>query len=369
MWPAAATIVTDINCHRVICSGNYFNLKKKKQNSFGQFWTAHILNISLGVCWVLPKRWSCSFNDKNLHSPQSHNSHLFDRYCNSHLQVMGVLPKKERKKRHDSLESLALNITVPSLALKTPNGLDHLPPSPPSSLPSLLSLDPFGLCGGEALTQPETLLPKKPPQGRQNSNPKQRLVREAEPVRPSPLPPTTGRPAPHPPQPMSVQQKQLVPPTSAPIMSSSVGLQQGICKSGPPPTHMSSASSSHKQEPVHRPAPVRKLATSTPVPPLSNTSTTSLRHLPMTPGRLMHLQRAIEEQSTKRSDLYPHFGKSLTKPRPISLQNELSECEKGNIHVIWPLCTILNQVWAWFPCICVKRGCYCFCCQYYDGSV
>lgn len=258
---------------------------------------------------------------------------------------MGVLPKKERKKRHDSLESLALNITVPSLALKTPNGLDHLPPSPPSSLPSLLSLDPFGLCGGEAVAQPETLMPKKPPQGRQNSNPKQRLVREAEPVRPSPPPPTPGRPALHLPQPMSVQQKPLVPPTSVPIMSSSVGLQQGICKSGPPQTHMSSATSSHKQELGHRPAPIRKSAPSTPVLLLSNTSNTSLGRLPITPGRLMRLQRAIDEQSTKRSDLHPHFGESLTKPRPNSLQNDLYGCV--DLKIWFVLCfEIVTFMWS-----------------------
>ncbi|XP_004557844.3 INO80 complex subunit Da [Maylandia zebra] len=79
------------------------------------------------------------------------------RYCNSHLQVLGFIPKKERKKKHDALEemrsraahleSVALNITVPSLALKAPNGLDELPPSPPLTrllpLPDGEGLDPF----------------------------------------------------------------------------------------------------------------------------------------------------------------------------------------------------------------------------------
>ncbi|KAJ8282162.1 hypothetical protein COCON_G00046810 [Conger conger] len=85
------------------------------------------------------------------------------RYCNSHLQVLGFIPKKERKKKHDALEemrsrphleSVALNITVPSLALKTPNGLDERPASPPQ--PGLLSLsevellDPFAFQEDEA---------------------------------------------------------------------------------------------------------------------------------------------------------------------------------------------------------------------------
>ncbi|XP_017278154.1 INO80 complex subunit D isoform X2 [Kryptolebias marmoratus] len=78
------------------------------------------------------------------------------RYCNSHLQVLGFIPKKERKKKHDALEeirprahleSVALNITVPSLALRAPNGIDELPPSPPCTrllpLPDGELLDPF----------------------------------------------------------------------------------------------------------------------------------------------------------------------------------------------------------------------------------
>lgn len=78
------------------------------------------------------------------------------RYCNSHLQVLGFIPKKERKKKNDTLEemrsrahldSVALNITVPSLALKAPNGLDEHPPSPPCTrllpLPDGELLDPF----------------------------------------------------------------------------------------------------------------------------------------------------------------------------------------------------------------------------------
>ncbi|XP_061647259.1 INO80 complex subunit Da [Phyllopteryx taeniolatus] len=77
------------------------------------------------------------------------------RYCNSHLQVLGFIPKKERKKKHDALEemrsrahleSVALNITVPSLPLPS-NGLNELPPSPPCTrllaLPDGELLDPF----------------------------------------------------------------------------------------------------------------------------------------------------------------------------------------------------------------------------------
>ncbi|MBN3288889.1 IN80D protein, partial [Polyodon spathula] len=79
------------------------------------------------------------------------------RYCNSHLQVLGFIPKKERKKKNDPmeeirsrphLESVALNIMVPSLALKTPNGLDGPALSSPRSrllvpFPEVELLDPF----------------------------------------------------------------------------------------------------------------------------------------------------------------------------------------------------------------------------------
>lgn len=85
---------------------------------------------------------------------------LFLRYCNSHLQVMGVLPKKERKKKQDTIESLALNITVPSLALKTHNGLEHL--SPPPSLARLLPSDPFALYKQENMLQLSSTFLKKP---------------------------------------------------------------------------------------------------------------------------------------------------------------------------------------------------------------
>ena len=254
---------------------------------------------------------------------------LIVRYCNSHLQVMGVLPKKERKKRHDSLESLALNITVPSLALKTPNGLDHLPPSPPPSLPSLLSLDPFGLCGGVGVAQTETLLQKKPSQGRQNPNPKQKPVREAEPVRPSPLPPTPSRLAVHLSQQMSTQQKPLVPPASVSSTSYSVGLQQGLCKSVPPQTHMSSASSNQTQELGPRPAPNRKSAPFMPATLPTNTSAISPGRLSMTPGRLTRLQRVMEEHSGKPSDLHTHFGESLAKPRINLYKAQLFKTIKG----------------------------------------
>ncbi len=95
------------------------------------------------------------------------------RYCNSHLQVMGILPKKERKKKQDTIESLALNITVPSLALKTHNGLELLPPSPPPSLACLLPSDPFAFCTGDIFLKSSGTFLKKP-QESQSLNHKQK---------------------------------------------------------------------------------------------------------------------------------------------------------------------------------------------------
>lgn len=87
--------------------------------------------------------------------------------------MLGFIPKKERKKKHDTLDSVALNITVPSLALKASNGLDGLPPSPPCTrLPPLaLSdthlLDPFAFYeedgdGVESTTRKNSVLKRKP---------------------------------------------------------------------------------------------------------------------------------------------------------------------------------------------------------------
>lgn len=74
---------------------------------------------------------------------------------------MGVLPKKERKKKQDTLESLALNITVPSLALKASNDLDHLLPSSPSSLTRLLPLDSYAFFKVDKLKKEGPNLGKK----------------------------------------------------------------------------------------------------------------------------------------------------------------------------------------------------------------
>ncbi|KAG7271400.1 hypothetical protein CRUP_031212 [Coryphaenoides rupestris] len=134
------------------------------------------------------------------------------RYCNSHLQVLGFIPKKERKKKQETLEemrsrphleSVALNITVPSLTLKVPNGglvVDDLPASPPCTrlllpLPDGELLDPFAFSeeedtDGEEMGIPprkSALVRKRPQNHRLLLNPKLHH-HDTEPF-PLPLPP------------------------------------------------------------------------------------------------------------------------------------------------------------------------------------
>lgn len=80
----------------------------------------------------------------------SHVCVHFCRYCNSHLQVLGFIPKKERKKKSDpvdevkvrqQMDAMAFSLTVPTLALKMPNGLDSMSLSPPGARVPLHYLD------------------------------------------------------------------------------------------------------------------------------------------------------------------------------------------------------------------------------------
>lgn len=129
---------------------------------YPQVWGPQVCILRMCSCVALPL---CCTGQKSASQPNIVCAQYVElavsffgvcRYCNSHLQVLGFIPKKERKKKHDALEdmrsrphleSVALNITVPSLALKVPNGLDELPPSPPCTqllpLPDGELLDPF----------------------------------------------------------------------------------------------------------------------------------------------------------------------------------------------------------------------------------
>ncbi|KAM4560636.1 INO80 complex subunit Da [Fundulus diaphanus] len=180
------------------------------------------------------------------------------RYCNSHLQVLGFIPKKERKKKHDALEemrprahleSVALNITVPSLALRATNGIDELPPSPPCSRLLPLAdgelLDPFAFYedetdGEEAGAHRKGSSVKKKPQSRLALS--QKLSQDTELFQPAPEH-FTASPAPriHPSSPLNAHLPRqasalLQPPQQAGLTSFPFpGQQQGLLCNPPPP--------------------------------------------------------------------------------------------------------------------------------------
>ena len=120
--------------------------------------------------------------------------------------MLGFIPKKERKKKHEALEemrgrshldSVALNITVPSLALKASNGLDESPPSPPCSrllpLPDGEHLDPFAFY--EEDMEAEEGIPRKGSSVRKK--PQSRLVLSQRLPPPPPPPPPLPHDADH----------------------------------------------------------------------------------------------------------------------------------------------------------------------------
>ncbi|KAJ8255001.1 hypothetical protein GJAV_G00199780 [Gymnothorax javanicus] len=276
------------------------------------------------------------------------------RYCNSHLQVLGFIPKKERKKKHEALEemrsrphleSVALNITVPSLALKTPNGLDERPLSPPQAgllaLSEVELLDPFAFQeeetaeGGEDGFARKGSVVKKKLQSRLVLNQALRL-REAdllkappEHLSPPPAPgqrlpppsPTRARPLLNaPPQPalLCPAQRPYLPPPCPPA------LQQGlICKPTPPQTgvpapagqHCTAASRSSAQSagpslsrkapPLAPPTPGRALEG----PPRAVTMRAASFAPP--PACLVRLQRLVQlcsQRKEQHGDLFPHLG-------------------------------------------------------------
>ncbi|MBN3296751.1 IN80D protein, partial [Amia calva] len=280
------------------------------------------------------------------------------RYCNSHLQVLGFIPKKERKKKNDPmedmrsrphLESVALNITVPSLALKTPNGLDEPPLSPPRTrllapFPDGELLDPFAFHeddtdGDEAAPRRGSAVKKKL-QSRLVLNQRLRL-RETEILKtplehfsPSPAPcpalQQSQQPQQHPsPPPQShlppQQQQQPLPPTPQhphplPLPSASPpclpGLPQGlICKPPPPQTAILStqglASSSLQavaQPPGQSPSKKPLGGADTPRPHMIIIKPNVFTPPPACLTRLQRLVKLCSHLQQQEGDLFPHLG-------------------------------------------------------------
>lgn len=248
--------------------------------------------------------------------------------------MLGFIPKKERKKKHDALDSVALNITVPSLALKASNGLDGLPPSPPCTrLPPLaLSethlLDPFAFYeedvdGLESTTRKNSVLKRKPAsrlvisqQGpRHDADLPSPTSEQLTPVTVAcPLPKLPHLPPPPPPP---------VPPAPPPPSQHAVHtsfIQQGasqalLCKPTPAPTGASmvpatppSTGQQYRKTflaaPSHQPAGTREC-------PQSRTIAmrpTAFSAPPACLSRLQHLVQLCANRHKEHGDLFPHLG-------------------------------------------------------------
>ncbi|KAI5613557.1 INO80 complex subunit D-B [Silurus asotus] len=226
------------------------------------------------------------------------------KYCSSHLQVMGVLPKKERKKKQDTLESLALNITVPSLALKAPNDLDHLLPSSPSSLTRLLPLDPYSFFQVDKVKKEDSNLGKKATN--RSFNPKQKLKDQT----------VASVISPHS---ISLLSQLAVGPPQAPLVSKSPLIsnsQHPKPKSGPICTTTSAQAAHHtlttkNPKPEIRPELVLTKIVVPPIPSRASVPMGSAQD-PRAPAQhqaqcLTQLHRLMEQQRRKQEDLRPHF--------------------------------------------------------------
>ncbi|KAG7331067.1 hypothetical protein KOW79_005036 [Hemibagrus wyckioides] len=255
------------------------------------------------------------------------------RYCNSHLQVLGFIPKKERKKKHDALDSVALNITVPSLALKAPNGLDGLPPSPPCTrLPTLALtdahlLDPFAFYeedvdGVESTTRKNSVLKRKPAS---------RLVLSQQGPRHD-----TDLPSPTPEQLTSVTVASTLPksphlppstpaaPPAPPPPSQHAGhtsfIQQGasqalLCKPAPAPTGASlvpatppSASQQYRKTFLTSPSHPSTGPRDCPQSRTIVMRPTAFTAPPACLSRLQHLVQLCADRHKEHGDLFPHLG-------------------------------------------------------------
>lgn len=289
------------------------------------------------------------------------------RYCNSHLQVLGFIPKKERKKKNDTLEemrsrahleSVALNITVPSLALKAPNGLDELPPSPPCTrlinLPDGELLDPFAFyeddTDGEEIGPPrKSSAIKKKLQSKHVLN--QKLCHDTdlfhnppEHFSPSPAPRV------HPPSPLTThlsrQQSGLQPAQHSSVASFSCPgqKQQGLICNPPPPQTVNflppGMPTNAAPSPVQT-SSLRKMPfTSTNLPvTCKDSNSNSQRHVVvMHPAafsssatcltRLQNLVQLCAKRHREYGDLFPHLGLDWSEDSDDNYEHDDDDVEE-----------------------------------------
>ncbi|XP_017336859.1 INO80 complex subunit D-B [Ictalurus punctatus] len=283
--------------HKPLCSYSPKLCKQRRLNGYA-FCIRHVLedrSAPFRQCEYVAK-----YNSQRCTNPIPKTQDR--KFCSSHLQVMGVLPKKERKKKQDTLESLALNITVPSLALKAPSDLDHLLPSSPSSLTRLLPLDPYAFFKVDKVKKEGPKLGKKITN--RSFNPKHKDHATAPAVSPHSV---------------SLLSQQAVGPPQAPLVSISPLIsisQHPKPKSGPICT-TSPAQAGPRTVTTTNPKPEIRPELALPkrvVPP-----TPSSANMCMGPAQdsgapvqhqvpcLLQLHRLMEQQRRKHEDLRPHF--------------------------------------------------------------
>ncbi|XP_026860488.2 INO80 complex subunit D-B [Electrophorus electricus] len=292
--------------HKPLCSYSPKLCKQRRLNGYA-FCIRHVLEdrtAPFRQCEYVAK-----YNSQRCTNPIPKTQDR--RFCSSHLQVMGILPKKERKKKQDALESVALNITVPSLALKTPNGLERLTPSSPSPLACLLPLAPYAFCKGEKAKKDGSSLGKRP-LSRPAPNPRQKPKDHAAVPGISPLFPSTCRL--HPPPSQNGGPGQMsVGPTSSPAPNSQpprpfLGLQ-GMMAPAQTARHTLTRPIVSNLEPERLSEPVLAKIT-LPTTPGTCGEPVMVPSDPVRPPAhcLLQLQRLMEQQRRKHEDLSPNLG-------------------------------------------------------------
>ncbi|XP_007436739.1 INO80 complex subunit D [Python bivittatus] len=254
------------------------------------------------------------------------------RYCNSHLQVLGFLPKKERKKKNDPTEevkvrhqtdSIAFSLTVPPLALKMPNGLDGMSLSPPGARLPLHYLeaeleDPFAFNEEDEDLKKGTAVKKKLQsklaQNRQRQKETEILKVHQEHFSPLPAPLQQQQ------QPLQPQQHAHLSPI--PTSLKPAVLPQGlVCKS--PQPQNTSLPMQGVAPTTHTIAQARQLSNKRPLPLLHPTKV----HAPDPPradrilmkatafspysfcrSRLQRLVKLCTQKQQLDADLFPHLG-------------------------------------------------------------
>lgn len=241
------------------------------------------------------------------------------------------------------LESVALNITVPSLALKSSNGVDELPPSPPCTRLLPLRdgelLDPFAFYeddtdGEEVGTPRKGSSIKKKLQSRLLLN--QKICHDTdlfqsppEHFSPSPVPHV------HPSSPLHAhlprQQTGLLQPPQSVTSFILPGQQQGLLCNPPPPQTVNflppGMPANAAPSPVQPSGPslCRKMPFTAPHLPVTckDGSSTNQRHVVvMRPAafspsasclaRLQHLVKLCTKRQREHGDLFPHLGAWFT---------------------------------------------------------